>query len=146
MKTPHPNDLLQAEKQVLTGVFVRLLKRYARRFPADEAKALAGAVTGRIFCIDPGDDAAKAFMDARRDLVDEEVSRIAKDDEIRRIATDTIVLKAVFMHRQRGCRDDAYMGPVEHLKRIGIFLEGETAPSPAAYIEKAREFYDSSPW
>jgi hypothetical protein len=146
VKTPHPDDLLKAEKQVLTGIYVRLLKRYSTRMGPGDARALAGAVTGSLLCLEPADEGVRRLMDEHRDLVEKEVTMLASDEEIRRMATDTVVLKTVYMNRQRSCKDESAQEPVEHLKRMGVFLPGEKAPTAAGFIDAAKAFYSATPW
>jgi hypothetical protein len=146
MKAPTSSDLLQAEKQIMAGVYGRLNNRYRKRFPADTVSALARAVTWVLFNIEPEDEAALQFKSVYQDIIDTEVKNLREDEEIRRIVTDTVVLKAVFLHRQLGCKDDSSMKTIEHLKLSGIFLEGENPPTPRGYIEMAREFYTATPW
>ncbi|MGO9146715.1 MAG: hypothetical protein ACLQDF_10135 [Desulfomonilia bacterium] len=144
--TTTQSDLLQAEKQVMAGVYGRLHNRYRRRFPQETVSALARAVTWALFHIEPEDQAALQFNSVYQDIIDAEIDNLKSDDEIRRVVTDTVVLKAVYLHRQRGCKDETYMAPIEHLKQFGIFLEGEKPPTPKGYIEMAKEFYASTPW
>ena len=140
------SDLLQAEKQVMAGVYGRLHNRYRRRFPRETVSALARAVTWALFHIEPEDEAALKFNSVYQDIIDAEIDNLNSDEEIRRVVTATVVLKAVYLRRQRGCGDEAYMAPIEHLKRSGIFLEGEKPPTPKGYIEMAERFYASTPW
>ncbi|HPI92978.1 MAG TPA: hypothetical protein PK350_07580 [Deltaproteobacteria bacterium] len=137
---------MKAEKQVLTGVYVRLLVRYTGRFSPDEAKALAAAVTSRIFRLEPADAATAEYIRVHEDVIDEEVRRLVSDLEIRKIVSDTAVLRVVYMQRQRGCKDDTLTGPVDYLKEIGVFLEGERAPTPSGFIQAAKTFYEATPW
>ena len=146
MKTPQPHELLKAEKQVLTGVYVRLFKRYLVNFPEKKARALAGVVTHRIFCMEPADESMVEFLKEHEAIVGEEIRLLGQDREIRRIVSDTIVLKVVYMKRRRGCSDEAAADPVDRLKEMGIFLEGEKIPTPAGFIMSAKAFYDATPW
>lgn len=143
---PKPQDLLKAEKQVLTGVYVRLLRRFIDRFSPEEAKALAAAVTNRIFRLEPGDASVAEYVRVHEAVIDEELRRLGGDLEIRRVVSDTAVLKVVYMKRQRGCADDSPAGPVDYLKEIGMFLEGERAPTPSGFIASAKAFYEATPW
>ncbi|MCE5274875.1 MAG: hypothetical protein LLG43_07045 [Deltaproteobacteria bacterium] len=138
--------LLQAEKQVVAGVYGRLMARYRQRFPQETVPPLARAVTWALFQLDPEDAAAIEFMSLHRGVIDAEVANLREDEEIRRIVTDTIVLKAVFLHRQRGCRDVSSMEPIEHLKKLGIFLEGESPPTPGSFVKTAEAFFGSTLW
>jgi len=146
MKAPTSSDLLLAEKQIMAGVYGRLNNRYRQRFPSEIVSALARAVTWTLFNIDPEDGPALQFASVYQDIIDAEIAGLREDEEIRRVVTDTVVLKAVFLHRQRGCKDEMYMKSVEHLKQIGIFLDGERAPTPRGFVEMANTFYTSTPW
>jgi len=146
MKAPTSSDLLHAEKQVMAGVYGRLNNRYRQRFPSEIVSALARAVTWSLFDIDPDDGPGLQFASVYQDIIDREIAGLREDEEIKRVVTDTVVLKAVFLHRQRGCKDETYMKSVEHLKLIGMFLERETAPTPRGYVEMAKVFYTSTPW
>jgi hypothetical protein len=143
---PKPQDLLKAEKQVLTGVYVRLLKRYRQRFSEEKAKALAGAVTGLIFRLEPAEASMVEFIREHEDIINEEINLLESDYELRRVVSDTVVLKVVYMKRQRGCSEHAAFGPVDYLKEIGIFLEGDKAPTSSGVIRAAKDFYDATPW
>ena len=146
MKIPQPHEMLKAEKQVLTGVYVRLFKRYIRRFSEEMAKTLAGAVTRRIFGLEPADASAGEFIRSHEKTINEEIRLLGDDHGIRRVVSDTIVLKVVYMKRQGGCSDETAGGPLDHLKEIGIFLEGDKAPTPAGFLLAAKTFYDATPW
>ena len=137
---PTSSELLKAEKQVIAGVYGRLLGRY-REWCGNDAEALAQAVTDSLFGHMVQDKPA-----CPKDLVDAEILKIREDEEIRRIVTDTFVLKAVFLHRERSCKDGSSVDPIERLKQIGIYLEGKKPPTPMSFIEKAREFFSATPW
>jgi hypothetical protein len=146
MKAPTSSDLLQAEKQIMAGVYGRLNNRYRQRFPAETVSALARAVTWTLFHIEPDEEAALQFASVYKDIIDAEIIHLREDEEIRRVVTETVVLKAVFLHRQLGCKNTSYLETVEHLKKLGILLEGEKAPTPLGYVKMAKEFYASTPW
>jgi len=146
MKTVTTTELLQAEKQVMAGVYGRLMFRYRERYPQEIATGLARAVTWVLFHLEPEDGTALEFASAHKDSVDAEIVNLRSDEEIRRIVTDTHVLKAVFLHRQRGCKDNSFMEPIEHLKQLGIFLDGQHPPTPKSFVQTAREFFDSTSW
>lgn len=146
MKIPQHQDLLRAERQVLTGVYVRLLRRYVRRFPAEEARALSAAMTKRILGVEPDDTTMDGFVRFHDEDIDREIDLLRDDHDIRRIVTDMVVIKVVFAKRHRGCSDEDAAAPVDHLKETGLFLEGDRAPTPAGFLEAARAFYDTTPW
>jgi hypothetical protein len=136
---------MKAEKQMIAGVYGRLLDRFGKRMESREAAGSARAVTNALFHIADGEPSAADLPKGREDLVDREIERLKEDRDIRRAVTDTLVLKAVFLHRQRGCRDNAYIDPIEDLKTMGIYLEGACAPTPMNFIHAAREFFLATP-
>jgi hypothetical protein len=145
VQTPTSSELLQAEKHVIAGVYGRLLGRYRERF-GNDAPALAQAVTDLLFGHTVQDKPAIELLSSRKDLVDAEILKLRDDDEIRRIVTDTFVLKAVFLHRERSCKDDSYVDPIERLKQLGIYLEGKKPPTPMSFVKTARDFFSTTPW
>jgi hypothetical protein len=146
MEAVTTSGLMQAEKQVVAGVYGRLMGRYRQRYSQETASGLARAVTWALFHLEPEDETAIQFTSSHQDLIDAEIINLRADVEIRRIVTDTLVLKAVFIHRQLGCKDNSYMEPIEHLKQLGIFLEGEYPPTPKRFIETARDFFGATAW
>lgn len=136
---------MKAEKQMITGVYGRLLDRFGRRMESREAEGFARAVTRALFNISEEEPSAGEREKDRDDLVDREIELLKDDRDIRRAVTDTLVLKAVFLHRQRGCRDNAYADPIERLKNMGIYLEGASAPTPMSFINAARDFFLATP-
>jgi hypothetical protein len=143
-RTPKSAELLQAEKQVVAGVYGRLLDRYRDKF-GNDASTLARVVAASLFGQTLQDKLMAELIASRKDLVEREVARLKEDLEIRRIVTDTLVLKAVFLHRQRSCKDGSHVDPIERLKQLGIYLEGKKPPTPMSFIISAREFFSTTP-
>jgi hypothetical protein len=133
---------MKAEKQMIAGVYGRLLDRFHKRFENREAAGIARAVTDALFNLVDEDPSVIEFLDH----VEKEIGQLKEDQEIRRAVTDTQVLKAVFLHRQRGCKDNnSYIDPLERLKGMGIYLEGSCPPTPMSFINTAREFFLATP-
>jgi len=145
MQAPMQTELMKAEKQMIAGTYGRLLDRFSKRFESREAAGFARAVTDVLFNLADEEPTAVDFLKGREDLVEKEIALLKDDHDIRRAVTDTLVLKAVFLHRQRGCRDNAYIDPIERIKTMGIYLEGASAPTPMGFINAAREFFLATP-
>lgn len=136
---------MKAEKQIVAGVYGRLLERFNKQFDNREAAGLARAVTDALLNLADEDSSVLEFLNGPENLVEKEIVRLKNDQEIRRVITDTLVLKAVFLHRQRGCRDSTYVDPIERLKTMGLYLEGACPPTPMSFINAAREFFLATP-
>jgi hypothetical protein len=136
---------MKAEKQIIAGVYGRLIESINKRFENSKSAGLARAVTDALFNLADEDSSVLEFMNGPENLVEKEIARLKDDQEIRRVVTDTLVLKSVFLHRQRGCRDNTYVDPIERLKTMGLYLEGSCPPTPMSFINAAREFFLATP-
>jgi hypothetical protein len=142
---PGADDLLRAEKQVLAGIYGRLLARYIVRFGEHYASGLALAVTKLILSLAEEDQNALIFTEQNQEQIMEEVSALRSDTELRRIATDTMVLKSVYQHRVRGCKKDESIRAIDKLKELGIYLEGKEPTTPATFVRRASRFFAETP-
>jgi hypothetical protein len=142
---PDADDLLRAEKQVLAGIYGRLLARYIVRFGEHYASSLALAVTKLLFSQTEDDQDALIFTEQNQEGIMQEVAALGEDTSIRRTVTDTLVLKAVFGHRMKGCSRDESMKAIERIKELGIYLEGKEPPTPASFIRTAGRFFAETP-
>jgi hypothetical protein len=140
-RIPNQQDILLAEKHVFAGVYGLLLHRYKKSYTNESAPRLALAVTHELFSLPPSDEIAGSFLEKVQDLIHREIKTLQEDDQIRRIVTDALVIKAVFQHRQNGCGKDDAQDPIEKLKELGIFLEGEKPPTPLVFVQMAWDFY-----
>ena len=102
---------------------------------------IALAVANELFCLPPLDETAKSFLKKNHELIRQEIKALQSDEQIRRIVTDALVIKAVFQHRQNGCGKDDAERPIEKLKELGLFLEGEKPPTPLSFVQVAWDFY-----
>ncbi len=140
-RIPTQQDISLAERQVFAGVYGLLLQRYKTNYNNESAPRLAIAVTQELLSLPPSDEIAESFLEENHDLIDHEIKTLQKDDQIRRIVTDACVIKAVFQHRQNGCGKDTAGRPIEKLKELGIFMEGEKPPTPLVFVQMAWDFY-----
>ena len=140
-RIPTHQDILLAEKHVFAGVYGLLLQRYKTSYNHESAPRLAIAVTYELFSLPHPDEIAGSFLEKNHDLIHREIKTLQEDEQIRRIVTDALVIKAVFQHRQKGCGKDAAGRPIERLKELGIFLEGEKPPPPLVFVQMAWDFY-----
>ncbi|HQG31178.1 MAG TPA: hypothetical protein PLA83_04555 [Deltaproteobacteria bacterium] len=146
-KKPMPSveELIRAEKQIFTGVYWRLFARYASRFAEGYASYLALAVTRYLLSYPDGDEQAKMFHEQNRNQIDQEILALRKDPDIRRVVTDTLVIKAVFQHRKGGCGKDDALALVENLKKLGLYQEGSHPPTPGSFVRMASAFFSETP-
>jgi hypothetical protein len=142
---PSADDLLRAEKQVLAGIYGRLLARYIIRFGEHYASSLALAVTKLLLCQKEEDKNALIFTEQNQDQIMQEITALSVDKDLRRIVTDTLVLKAVYQHRLKGCKKDESNKSIERLKELGIYLEGKEPPTPSSYVRMASRFFSETP-
>lgn len=140
-RIPTQQDIQLAEKHVFVGIYALLLKRYASGYNRESSPQLALAVTNELFCLPPLDETAQSFLEKNHELILHEIKALQSDEQIRRVVTDAMVIKAVFQHRQNGCGKDAAGRPIEKLKELGLFLEGEKPPTPLSFVQMAWDFY-----
>lgn len=142
---PSTEDLLRAERQVLGGVYGRLFARFIARYAQGYASRLAVAVAKSLLCRPIQDEHEQVFFDQNRNMIEQEITSLVNETEIRRIVTDTLVLKVVFRHKQGGCSQEDAMSPIERLKEMGMYLEGDNPPTPGSFVRAASEFFACSP-
>jgi len=137
-------QFLQAERHAITGVFARLLPRYHATHGEGHAARYAMAVTNILFSL-PAQEMDRRFLESHREAVDKEIAALKDDFEIREIVSETITIRIVFASRQRGCSQKDLMAPVEKLKDLGLYLQGNTIPTPRSFLIKAEAFFKASP-
>lgn len=138
---PSAEDLLRAEKQVLAGIYGRLYARYAADNEDKFASLLALAVARTLLSIPSEDGQMKLFTEQNRDRIDKEIPLLKDDTDIRRMITDTLVMRIVFLHKKRGCSSTETLGFIENLKQLGIYLEGSKPPTPGTFVRSAGRFF-----
>ena len=140
-KIPSPKDLMLAERHIFAGIYGRLLEKYTSGFEGEAAKQLARAVTQVLLSLPPRDERSRIFHAKNHDQIQSEIKKLQEDEQIRRAVTDTLVIKAVFRHRQKGCAKEEALTPIEKIKELGIFLEGKKPPTPLSFVQMAWDFY-----
>lgn len=138
------DQFMQAERHAITGVFARLLPRYHAKHGEGHAARYAMAVTNILFSL-PAQEMDKRFVNSHREAVDNEIQALKDDHEIREIVTETITMRIVFASRQRGCSQKDLMEPIETLKNLGLYLQGNSIPTPRSFLVKAEAFFKASP-
>ncbi len=145
-KTTLPQDTyLRAEKQVFAGIYGRLFARYIAKHAEGYASILALAVTRALFSHPSKDESSQLFIEQNDNQIAREIMALKDDTLIRRILTDTMVIKTVFQHKQGGCRTDDVYGHIEKLKKLGIYLEGSHPPTPNSFVRMASRFFTETP-
>lgn len=142
---PSSDDLFRAEKQVFAGIFGRLYARYVVQYEPDYASFLALAVA-RILLSMPGEnEQARIFMEQNQDRIRQEILALKDETEVRRMVTDTLIMKVVALHKAGGCDADSAGEPIDRIRTLGIYLEGNQPPTPGSFVLTASRFFSSSP-
>jgi hypothetical protein len=145
-KSVRSNDMyLRAEKQVFAGIYGRLFARYISQHEEEHASYLALAVTRELLGISSDEDKTQAFIEKYRDQISDEIAELKNDTALRRIVTDAVVIKVVFLHKQGGCNTDEAYESIEKIKEMGIYLEGDRAPTPGSFVQAASRFFTETP-
>ncbi|MFY9397502.1 MAG: hypothetical protein WAR22_03980 [Desulfomonilia bacterium] len=142
---PTSDDLFRAEKQVFAGIFGRLYAKYVRSDDQEYAAFLALAIARILLCMPVGDGRAAAFVKQNYERIKLEILELKHETEIRRMVTDTMVMKVVAIHKTRGCGKDDDADPLERIRAMGIYLEGTHPPTPGSFVRSASRFLSSSP-
>lgn len=140
-RIPSLQDLALAEQHVFAAIYARLIERFTSTFGGEAARQLARAVTQELFSLPITDERSKTFRTRNYDQIQSEIKELQNDEQIRRAVTDTLVIKSVFLHRQKGGHSTDAQTPIERIKELGIFLEGENPPTPLSFIQMAWDFY-----
>lgn len=142
---PSSDDLFRAEKQVFAGIFGRLYARYVLKYEPEHASFLALAVA-RILLSMPGEGKqARVFMEQNQDRIRQEILALKDEIEIRRMVTDTLIMKAVALHKAGGCDADRSGASIDRIRTMGIYLEGNQPPTPGSFVRTASRFFSLSP-
>jgi hypothetical protein len=142
---PTSDDLFRAEKQVFAGVFGRLYAKYVRVDDQDYAAFLALAIARILLCMPAGDERATEFIKLNEGRIKHEILALKDETEIRRMVTDTMVTKVVTLRKSKGCSTDGDMDPIERIRTMGLYLEGNHPPTPGSFVRAASRFLSSSP-
>ena len=142
---PSNEDLFRAEKQVFAGIFGRLYVKYVQRYEQDDASLLALAIARILLSMQGEDERIKTFIERNQDRIRKEIMALRDETEIRRMVTDTMVMRVIAFHKRGGCDTDKSIEPVDRIKTLGIYLEGKQPPTPGSFVRKASSFFSSSP-
>ena len=130
---------------MFAGILGRLYAKYALQYEQDYAVSLSLAVARILLSVPDGDDRARTFIERNQDRIKQEIIALKDETEIRRMVTDTMVMKTVAIHKGGGCSADEAAGPVERIKTLGVYLEGSQPPTPGSFTRSASRFLSASP-
>lgn len=136
-------QLIAAENMVKLGLSERLLRRYTGMYEREFSFSLAAAVTNEVFSEVPRDHVAKEFLQKNKELVEQELRQIGKDDHLCHVITQTIRASSVRLYAQRKANWETVMDPIEKLERLGIWRPGGQAPALETVLPLVRQFYES---
>jgi hypothetical protein len=74
--------ILSAYELIGFSTAIYLSWRYRSKYTEDVAVKLTAALVNRLFGAPPGNEQAKAFLEANRDLIEEEISRLKEDQQL----------------------------------------------------------------
>ena len=130
-------ELVHAEKLVVAGIIKRILPGLKTSCGVEKAPAIINEVIGRIFSL-ALNDSSNAGSDA--EYFEKAIEAIKADGEMRLIITEAMVMRVVHGIKQTGCSSEDRFKPVDRLKELGIYLEGDSIPVASSFIEHAKRF------
>lgn len=142
---PSSDDLFRAEKQVFAGIFGRLYARYILRYEPEYASFLALAVARVLLSMSWEKEKARVFMEQNQDRIRQEILALKDEIEIRRMVTDTLIMRVVALHKAGGCGADSAGEHIDRIRTLGIYLEGNQPPTPGSFVRTASRFFSLSP-
>ena len=133
--------MLSGVEKIKMGILDRLAVRYKGIYGQETADSLAAAIVNELFSQKPSDPHAKDFFSTNKDVIVRELSNLKYDDEMCKIITQAIRMKASLSDEQSDDMSKFPDGHIEKLIRLGIFIPNEYTPTPNLFLQKASEFY-----
>ncbi len=128
-------------EMVKLGVMDRLAERFKGIYGQETADSLAAAVVNELFCQKPSDPHAREFFTTNKDVVERELSNLKYDDEICKIITQAIRVKASLSGEHSNDITGSLKDHINKLTKLGIFIPNEYTPTPNFFLQIAQEFY-----
>ena len=133
--------MLSGVEMVKLGILDRLAEKFKGIYGQETADSLAAAVVNELFCQEPADPHAREFFTTNKDVVERELSNLKYDDQICKIITQAIRVKALLSGEHH---DDMIKSMDDHiakLTKLGIFIPNEYTPTPNIFLQITHEFY-----
>lgn len=123
------------------GVLDRLAVRFKGIYGQETADSLAAAIVNQLFCQKPVDPHAKDFFSTNKEVIERELSNLKYDDEICKIITQAIRIKASLSDEHSDDMTKSLDDHIDKLTKLGIFIPNEYTPTPNFFLQIANEFY-----
>ena len=133
--------MLAGVEMIKLGVLDRLLERFRGIYGQETADHLAAAVVSELFCQKPTDPLARDFLSTNMHVVERELSNLKYDDDICKIITQAIRIKASLTDEYSNDMIKLMDDHIDKLTRLEIFIPTEFTPTPNLFLQIAHEFY-----
>lgn len=132
--------------QIKHGIYTRLSKKYFETYGEEKAPLLAAAVTNELFSLPPGNETAKSFLEGNRGLVNQCLSQLKEDEDIKKGATHAIRIRMniIYNTQQSGAYDKKLGRPYVRLVERGLAMKEEKDKTAKEFIAFAERFYKIS--
>jgi len=133
--------MLFGVEMIKMGVLDRLSERFRGIYGQETADSLAAAVVNELFCQKPADPLAQDFLSTNMHVVERELSNLKYDDEICKIITQAIRIKASLTDEYSNDMTKLLDDHIDKLTKLGIFFPNEYTLTPNLFLQMANEFY-----
>mgnify|MGYP001229105533 CR=1 FL=1 len=137
-------DMSNAVETFKAAIYGRFYSKYKTVYTEEKSDLLAMAVTNELFFDKTKSDSVKMFMESNKDIIDKEILSLSKDDEIRKVITQVIRVKATIDIARGGHSQKVLLNHIKELKRKRIMISGGETPSPETFKLMAYKFYKST--
>jgi len=137
----YSKKMLFGVEMVKLGILDRLAVRFKGIYGQETADSLAAAVVNELFCQKPTDPHARDFFSTNKHVVERELSNLKYDDEICKIITQAIRIKASLSDEHSDDMTKSLDNHIDKLTQLGIFIPNEYTPTPNFFLQIANEFY-----
>lgn len=135
--------MLTGIEEIKLGVLDRLIERFMGIYGKETADLLAAAVVNELFYQHAADPIAQEFLSTNMHAVEKELSNLKYDDQICKVITQAIRIKASLIDEHNNDALKAMYDHIEKLTRLEIFIPNEFTPTPNLFLQMATEFYQS---
>lgn len=135
--------MLAGIEVIKLGVLDRLIERFRGIYGKETADFLAAAVVNELFCQKAADPLAREFLSTNMHAVEKELSNLKYDDQICKVITQAIRVKASLVDEHSNDMLKAMDEHIDKLTRLEIFISNEFTPTPNLFLQMANEFYRS---
>ena len=133
--------MLSGVEMIKMGILDRLAVRYKGIYGQETADSLAAAIVNELFCQKPADPHAIDFFSTNKHVIEREMSNLKYDDEICKIITQAIRIKASLFDEHSDDMTKSMDDHIDKLTKLGIFIPNEYTPTPNFFLQIANEFY-----